>query len=96
MTICIHVIFASQPNLVVESGVQSSLHQICHQIVFARFNLKKVFPPPYHFHFKIAVWYFQKANVGHVRKGINDFQWEKLFQNINVNDMVYLFDRTIT
>ena len=42
---CIDLIFASQPNLVVESGVQSSLHQNFHpQIVFARFNLKVFFP----------------------------------------------------
>ena len=45
---CIDLTFASQPNLVVESGVQSSLHQNCHhQIVFVRFNHKVVFPPPY-------------------------------------------------
>ena len=45
---CIDLIFASQPNLVVESGVHSSLHQNCHhQIVFARFNLKVVIPPSY-------------------------------------------------
>ena len=42
------LIFASQPNLVVESGVQSFLHQNCHQeTVFAKFNLKVVFPPSY-------------------------------------------------
>ena len=42
-----HIVFTSQPNLVAESGVQSSLHQNCdHQVVFARFNLKVVFPPP--------------------------------------------------
>ena len=89
---CIDLIFASQPNLVVESGVQSSLHQnFHHQIVFARFNLKVVFPPPY----EREVWHFKKANVGHIRKAINGFQWEKLFQNMNVNDMVHLFKRTI-
>ena len=45
---CIDLVFAPQLNLVVKSGVQSSLHQNCHhQIVFARFNLKVVFPPPY-------------------------------------------------
>ena len=45
---CIDLIFTSQSNLVVESGLQSSLHQNSHhQIVFARFNLKAVFPPPY-------------------------------------------------
>ena len=71
---CIDLIFASQPNLVVESGVQSSLHQNCHhQIVFARFNLKVVFPPP----FESEVWYFKKANVEKqsvVSNGKNDFK----------------------
>ena len=76
----------------VESGVQSSLHQNCHhQIVFARFNLKVVFPPPY----EREVWHFKKANIDHIRKAINGFQWEKSFQNMNVNDMVHLFNRTI-
>ena len=26
---------------------------------------------------------------------INGFQWEKSFQNMNVNDMVHLFDRIV-
>ena len=63
-----------------ESGVQSSLHQNClHQIVFARFNLRVVFSPPY----EHEVWHFQKANVDHVRKTINGFQWGESFQNVN-------------
>ena len=75
-----------------ESGVQSSLHQNCHhQIVFTRFNLKVVFPPPY----EREVWHFKKANADHIRKAINGFQWEKSFQNMNFNDMVHLFNRTI-
>ena len=89
---CIYLIFTSQPNLVVESGAQSFLHQNCHhQIVFARFNLKVIFPPSY----ESEVWYFKKANVDHIRRAINGFQWEKSFQNMNVNDMVHLFNRTI-
>ena len=42
------IIFKSQPNLVVESGVHPSLHPNCHhQIVFAKFNLMISYPPPY-------------------------------------------------
>ena len=26
---------------------------------------------------------------------INGFQWEKSFQNMNINDMVHLFDRIV-
>ena len=69
---CIDLVFASQSNLVVESGVQSSLHQNCHhQIVFARSNLKVVSPPSY----KREVWHFKKVNVDHIRRAINGFQW---------------------
>ena len=44
---CIDLIFTSQPNLIVESGVHPSLHPNCHQqIVFAKFNLMISYPPP--------------------------------------------------
>ena len=58
--------------------------------MFQRFSLKVVFPPPY----EREVWHFKKANIDH-RKAINDFEWEKSFQNTNVNYMVHLFNRTI-
>ena len=45
---CIDLIFTSQPNIVVESGVHPSLHPNCHlQIIFVKFNLKIYYPPPY-------------------------------------------------
>ena len=37
---CIDLIFTTQPNMVLESGVRHSLHQNCHhQIIFAKFNI---------------------------------------------------------
>ena len=43
---CTVLILTSQPNLVMESGIYSSLHSNCHhQIVFAKFNLPIFFPP---------------------------------------------------
>ena len=74
-----------------ESGVQSSTSNCLYQIVFARFNLKVVFPPPY----EHEVWNSKKANVDHIRIAINGFQWEKSFQSMKVNDMAHLFNRTI-
>ena len=45
---CIDLIFTSQPDLVMESGVHSSLHQNCHhQLIYAKVNLKVSYPPPY-------------------------------------------------
>ena len=50
---CIELIFTSQPNLVMEFGVRSSLHSNCHhQIVIARINLKMCYPPPY----ELEIW----------------------------------------
>ena len=55
-----------------ESGVQPSLLQNCHdQIVFTSFNLKVVFTSSY----EREVWHFQKASVDYVRKVISGFQW---------------------
>ena len=43
---CIDLIFTSQPNLVMESGVQPSLYPNCHhQLVFPKFNLSIYYLP---------------------------------------------------
>ena len=45
---CTDLIFTGQPNLVVDSGVQPSLHTNCHhQITCCNINLMIVYPPPY-------------------------------------------------
>ena len=89
---CIDLIFISQPNLVMQSGVHSSLHENCHhQITFAKFNLKIYYPPPY----ERKVWHYQKANSENIRKAISEFPWERRFANSDVDENVYLFNKTI-
>ena len=68
---CIDLIFTSQPNLVMESGIHSSLHSNCyHQIVFAKFNLSIFYPPPY----ERTVWYYERANTELIIRAINQFE----------------------
>ena len=44
---CIDLIFTTQPNLIVESGVHSSLQSNCHHhITFKKINLKIHYLPP--------------------------------------------------
>ena len=89
---CIDLIFTSQPNLVMESRVHSSLHPNCHhQITYAKFNLKIYYPPPY----EREIWHYEKANVDHIRRSINEFSWERCFANISVNNKVHMFNKTI-
>ena len=89
---CIDLIFTTQPNLVVESGVHPSLHPNCHhQIVFAKFNLQIYYPPPY----PREIWHYKQANTELIRRAITDFNWDRAFLNINVNGNVYIFSNTI-
>ena len=89
---CIDLIFTSQPNLVVESGVHPSLHPNCHhQIVFAKFNLMISYPPPY----SREVWHYREANTDLIRRAISNFNWEKAFCNTSVNKKVSIFNETI-
>ena len=74
-----------------ESGVQSSSHPNCHhQITYAKFNLKIYYPPPH----EREMWH-GKANIDHIRKSINEFQWERSFENNSVNKEVNIFNITI-
>ena len=89
---CIDLIFTSQPNLVMESGVHSSLHPNCHhQIVFAKINLKICYPPPY----EREIWHYEKANADLICRSIDQFPWDNRFSNLDVNQKVHLFNQTI-
>ena len=75
-----------------ESGVHPSLHSNCrHQIKYAKFNLKIHYPPPN----EREIWYYQKANTDQIRKAIERFSCDKSFKNLDINEMVFLFNRTI-
>ena len=39
--------FTTQPNLVIKTGVHSSLHANCHhELPYVKFNLNAFYPPP--------------------------------------------------
>ena len=68
---CIDLIFISQPNLAMESGILLLLYSNCHHhIVFAKFNLSIFYPPPY----ERTVWYYERANTELIIRAINQFE----------------------
>ena len=88
----IDLIFTSQPNLVMESGIHSSLHSNCHhQIVFAKFNLSIFCPLPY----EGTVWYYERANTELIRRATDQFDWIRALSNVNVDEKVYFFTKTL-
>ena len=89
---CIDLLFTSQPNLVMCSGVHPSLHPNCHhQIIFAKFNLTILYPHAY----KRLVWHYQQANTDLIKRAIELLDWEKSLSNLDVNKGVSVFNETI-
>ena len=89
---CIDLIFTFQPNLVMESGVQPSLHPNCHhQLVFAKFDLSIYCPPPY----EGTVWYYNRANADLIRRVIDLFDWDKALRINDVDKQDIIFSETL-
>ena len=74
------------------SGLHPSLHPNCHhQIVYAKFNLKIHFPPPY----EREIWHYGQGNTELIRRAVHEFNWKRAFSNLNINERVSFFNKTI-
>ena len=75
-----------------DSGAHSSLNPNCHhQMVYAKLNLKTEYSPLY----ERLVWDYNKTNTQLFKRSSETFNWEKLLENKNVNDQLYLFNKTM-
>ena len=82
----------SQPNLVMNSGVHSSLHpNYHHQIMHAKFKLKIFYPPSY----EKVVWDCQDANNNLIQRPIFQLNWKRALYNKGVNKQILIFNETI-
>ena len=89
---CIDLIFVSQPNLVVKSGVHPSLYKSCHhQIIYAEISFEVVLPPSY----EREVWHYNRANSHLINRSIEMYNWEKAFSNIGIDDQVKLLNEIL-
>ena len=67
-----------------ESGVHLPLHSSCHhQIIYARFNLKIYYPPPY----KHKIRYYKKANINLIQQAIREFKEREIYKLILILEM---------
>ena len=86
------MIFTSQPNLVIQSGVHASLHSNCHHnIIYAKFDLHIEYPPPY----SRLVWNYNKAEIPLIQKSAFNFNWVHLLSSHNIEEQVNLFNETL-
>ena len=82
---CIDLIFTSQPNLILESGVNPTLYEACHhQIIYAKINFQIHFPVP----FQRKVWDYSKADITLIRRSLKAINWQEIFRFSDVNRQV--------
>ena len=78
--------------MVVDSVVHPSLHLNCHQqTAYAKFNLKINFAPPY----EREIWHYRQGNTELTRRAVHEFNLVHAFNNLNINQKVSIFDKTI-
>ena len=89
---CIDLTFINQNYFIMDSGLHASLHPNCHhQLIYAKLNLKIKFPTLY----ERLVWDYNKTNTPLLNCTIETFKWEKLLENKNVNEQLFLFNKTM-
>ena len=49
------------------------------------------YPPP----FERTVWYYERANTELIRRAIDQFDWVRALSNVNVDEKVYFFTKTL-
>ena len=81
----IDLIVVNQNNLIMDSGAHVSLHPNCHhQIVYVKLNL-----------YQRLVWNYKKTNIQLLNRTIQTFNWDKLLENKNDNEQLYIFNKTM-
>ena len=79
-------------NLIVDSGTHLSLHPNCHhKIIYAKLNLKI----HYHLPYTCEVWQYKDSNDDLIRRAINQLNWERAFENKNVDEKVLNINKTV-
>ena len=60
-------------------------------MVFAKFNLSILYPPPY----EKTLWFHKKATPKLIRRAINEFDWIRALSHVIVDEKVCFFTETL-
>ena len=83
---CMDFIFTSNTNLVTDFGVNSTLHETCHQnLIFGKINFNNPLPSPFYRN----IWDYKSVNVEFIQKVIIDFNCKRAFSNNFINENVW-------
>ena len=59
--------------------------------MYAKFNLKIHFLPPY----EREIWHYGQGNTELIIRAVHEFNWQRAFHNLNINERVSFFNNAI-
>ena len=87
----IEVIFRNNLNLISNYGVDLSLFENVHHIIFGKISIQLPLPSS----LLCEVWGYSIANVKYIQKALQNFGWEKTFENFSVDRKVDSLHETL-
>ena len=88
---CIDLIFCTNQSVISNHGVDVSIFDKCHHVIYGKINVRVPLPPTY----VREVWDYEKANIEHIKKAISNFDWNKAFENLSVDEKVDFLNKTL-
>ena len=89
---CIDLIFCTNQSVISNHGVDVSIFDKCHHnIIYGKINTYVPLPPAY----VREVWDYEKANIENIKKAISNFDWNKAFENLSVDEKVDFVNKTL-
>ena len=90
--LCIDLIFCTNQSVISNHGVDVSIFDKCHQkIIYGKINIRV----PLLLTYVREVWDYEKANIEHIKKAISNFDWNKAFENLSVDEKVDFLNKTL-
>ena len=85
------LIWLTIPSVISNHGVVSIFDK-CHQnIIYGKINICVRLPPTY----VQEAWDYEKANIENIKKAISNFDWNKAFENLSVDEKVDFLDKAL-
>ena len=88
----IDLMFCTNQNVISNYGIHVSMFKKCHHnIIHGKIDIRVPLPPVY----VCEVWDYNKTNVENIKKAISNFNWNRAFENLSVDEKVELLHKTL-
>ena len=89
---CIDLKFCTNHDVVSNYGIDVSMFKKCHHnIIYGKIDIRVPLLSVY----VHEVWDNKKANVENIKKAVSNFNWNRAFENLSVDEKVELLNETL-